>query len=105
MLPILLPDAAYVEIRQSAHKVYDAFQAFRAASAALDAARSKSPAALKRAQKAFSAALAASNAISAAHNAMATAHHDAAVCKANDRHYKRIAAMHKKSHSKLEKSL
>ena len=95
MIPLLLPAAANAEIRQSAHKVYDAFQAFRAASAALDTARSKSPTALKRAQKAFSAALATSNAVSAAHDAMVAAHHDAALRKANDRHYKRLAALHK----------
>jgi len=91
MIPTLLTDAAYAEIKQSSKGVYDAFQAYLAASAALEIARNKSPAAYKRAQKAFHAASANYSAVHAAHDAMAKAHRDAAEAAANDKYYAAIA--------------
>lgn len=77
------------DIQRTAHGVYDAVQAMRVAADALHANRTPDTLA------AFHLANAAHTAAYAAHAAVVTAHADAQARKANDRHYKRLAALHK----------
>lgn len=73
------------DIQITAHGVYDAVQALRAAADALHANRT--PATLE----AFRLANAAHTVAYAAHAAAVTAHADAQARKANDRHYAKLA--------------
>jgi len=76
------------DIQTTAHGVYNAVQAMRAAADALHANRT--PATLE----AFRLANAAHTAAYAAHAAIVTAHADAQARKANDRHYAKLAKLH-----------
>ena len=75
------------DIKQSAHVVYDAMQAYRIAVDALRANRT--PATLE----AFRLANAAHSVAYAAHAAVMTAHADAQARKANDKYYAKLAKL------------